>query len=422
MGGPAGFSLGSSGPGRILFKSALNLWFLATLTLHVRQLRELLALQEFGDFIAFLTAGRLAQSGAWANLYNLETQKALQEALPQYRIFLPYYHPPFEALLFWPLAYLSDFQAYLAWFAGNLAMAAAALYVLIRAAGPPALRHAGTLALGALSFFPLAVALAQGQDSILLLLLLTLAHYNLQRGCDGRAGILYALALFKPHIIAPFILALIAGRRGRTLLYFAVTALGLLLLSLALVGSHGAAAYLAILKAVSGAEGLYGSFPHLMPNLRGLWLRGLGPGTWPQVLFLATSGVLLLAVWRVWRTPSPAPRAFDLRYALTTVAAVLGSFHLHAHDLVLLTLPLLLVVRLGLAEGGSARLGVWNLWVATGLVVLLAPFSFIVRLDISVLLLAMLAVALGMEAGRAGRAVPSPDTGTTARGGRYRTV
>src|SRR5205823_1129818 len=85
---------------------------------------------------------------------------------------LPFNHLPYEALLFVPLAALPFTASYYCWACVNVLMLLAVVKLAEAATGrawPPLLVFAATLA-----FAPAAIAIIQGQDSILILLLYTL--------------------------------------------------------------------------------------------------------------------------------------------------------------------------------------------------------------------------------------------------------
>src|SRR6476620_3475179 len=88
----------------------------------------------YPDFTIFYTAGKCILRGDGRQLYDLETQFAIQRefsAVKQRENALPFNHPPFEALLFAPLARLPYVAAYLVWAVINLALMLG-LWILLR--------------------------------------------------------------------------------------------------------------------------------------------------------------------------------------------------------------------------------------------------------------------------------------------------
>jgi hypothetical protein len=245
---------------------------------------------------------------------------------------LPYNHPPFEALLFVPLSFLHYLPAYLLWTVLNLLFLAVAVLQLQRHLPGLATPPKWLLFLAAAGFFPVAIALIQGQDSMLLLLIFVLALVALQRGRDAQAGVILALGLFKFHLVLPVVI-LLALRRWRIVLGFTPVAAVLTVLSVAMVGWGGAWNYIWFLLHVenSGAGGAI--VPEDMPNLHGLLacFGGAGP---PAVWLIAVVGIVIfcLTAIRIRRAGSPISTLF----LLAITATVLISYHLLAYDLSLL--------------------------------------------------------------------------------------
>ncbi|MFZ0145304.1 MAG: glycosyltransferase family 87 protein, partial [Candidatus Sulfotelmatobacter sp.] len=148
--------------------------------------------QGYPDFTIFYTAGKMLHEGLGHSLYDGALQYEVQQTFAAgVRIRkgpLPYNHPPFEALIFEPLASLDYPTAYLAWSAINLAILGFLPFLLRQHI--PALAHypAFMWLLVFFGFFPVLVALLQGQDVILLLLLNALAFAALKRNADTLAG------------------------------------------------------------------------------------------------------------------------------------------------------------------------------------------------------------------------------------------
>src|SRR5579872_5154425 len=86
------------------------------------------------DFSIFYTAGQMLRRGDAHILYDSDAQLAVQREFVKESFIrkgpLPYNHPPFEALLYWPLAYLPYSSAYLITFLLNLVVLTAGIYIL----------------------------------------------------------------------------------------------------------------------------------------------------------------------------------------------------------------------------------------------------------------------------------------------------
>jgi hypothetical protein len=201
-----------------------------------------------------------------------------------------------------------------------------------------------------LGFLPVAAALMQGQDSILLLTLLVAATVALQRGSDLTAGTLVGFGLFKFQIVLPIALLLLLWRRWRFSAGFAASAAAVGLISLWLVSLTGAETYVRSLihmsvGLTSGAEQFrYGISPAAMPNLRGL-IFGLAHTRlspfWLQALTIILSAATLLAVAVITRRKQWAVDAF----LVAITASALVSYHLLIHDLSVMLIPIALTLN-----------------------------------------------------------------------------
>jgi hypothetical protein len=310
---------------------------------------RLLVRQGYPDFTIFYTAGKMLRQGLSHGLYNGALQYDVQQTFASgVRIRkgpLPYNHPAFEALIFEPLAALDYPTAYAVWSVFNLAILGF-LPFLLRPHIPVLAQCSPLLWLPVwLGFFPVLVALLQGQDVILLLLLNALAFVALKRNAETLAGCWLGLGVFKFQLMVPLVLILMCWKRGKVVLSFAVTAAGLAAISVAITGWAGALRYPGyVLHFEEFME--QGGIAADMPNLRGLiegWsvTRGL-PGV--HVITIALSvGLLVWVVAKGWHRVDSSQQ-FDLKFSLAMVAAVLVSYHAFPYDLSLLVIPLLLVV------------------------------------------------------------------------------
>jgi hypothetical protein len=304
----------------------------------------------YGDFASFYTAGKIVQQGASARLYDRGLQwQVQQEFAPSVKIRsapLPYIRPPFEALLFLPFAYLRYPAAFIAWTAANIALLFAIPFLLANeiAADSGLLLRPGFQGFLYLGFCPVALDLLQGQDAILLLLLLTLVFTSLRRRSDLKAGVYLGLGLFKFHLVIPLLLLLLLQRRLRAALGFCCSASGLLLVSIALVGRPAFFSYPKYLWALNQAPEHIGINSSVMPNIRGLLTPFIGSQRVPPPVLGALLGVWALGVvWmaRIWRngTDSDAER---VGFSFCIVITLVTSYYTVGHDLTLLILPLLL--------------------------------------------------------------------------------
>jgi len=128
-----------------------------------------------------------------------------------------------------------------------------------------------------LAFLPIAAALLQGQDSILLLTLLAAALVSLLSGRELAAGVLVGLGLFKFQIVIPIALLYLIWRRWRFVFGFASLALAETVASIWLVGTSQFITYArSLITMGAGLHEVTKPVANLMANLHGLVFRADG--------------------------------------------------------------------------------------------------------------------------------------------------
>jgi len=313
----------------------------------------------YRDFKIFYSGARILQAYPGTELYNLDLQARVQTELLHIKTeeALPYNHPPFELLLFLPLAGLSYSPAFYLWIAISFACGIAGAKLMGREL--PRLREGWWLPCAlVVCLFPFFMVILEGQDSALALLLLVAAWVSMRRGADARGGFWLGLALFKFQVILPLAFIL-AFRRTKLLKGFSVSAALLGLISLIMIRPAGLISYIYLLTGMARAssEGVslkFGMDPRLIPNLRGLMYGIVSGGegalshSWAAGVIVAVGLISLAAlVWAI-RLVMPAHadsvEGFDLAFSLAVIVSLLLSFHILAHDLVLLALPFAIVV------------------------------------------------------------------------------
>lgn len=302
----------------------------------------------YPDFTIFYCAGKIVRDGLGPKMYDEATQyKVQQEFAAGVSIRkgpLPYNHPPFEALLFVPFTWLPYWLAFLLWDLIGLGILLG-LPLLLRP-HIPILLQLSLLQwlLASLAFFPVFIALLQGQDILLLGLLLALAFIALKKQNDLAAGCWLGLGLFRPHFIVPLLLVLLWQKRTKAVAGFLLVAAVLGVISVAIVGWQGALSYPDyVFRAEQTMADRKTVVPIGMPNLRGLVNVLLVPAVTARIadsiVVLLSVAMLLYAAWR-WRKSGN----FQLGFSLAVLSAVLTGYHAFAYDLSLLLVPIALVL------------------------------------------------------------------------------
>ena len=299
------------------------------------------------DFSEFYSAAEILRDGLGSRLYDLLLQSEYQLRVAPVHAF--YLRPPFEAVLFIPFTYLSYRAAYSLWIFLCLGILAITAHLIQKNTGilraMTLYAHGiqadfGLLFIVMITFAPTLNCLLIGQDSVLILLIYTLAFISLRNGHEVRAGSLLALGLFKFHLILPFVLIFAIRRRMRFLFGFAAVAAILVMVSVAVCGFGILLAY-PKLFIDSQYKSLLGFQPEYAANVRGLvYLLSFGR------LHGAVSGGLvgLISIYIFWVvTKNWRDDQLAFSYSAGVVASFLIGFHAFIYDLALLLLPIALV-------------------------------------------------------------------------------
>jgi hypothetical protein len=212
-----------------------------------------------------------------------------------------------------------------------------------------------------LAFLPVCAALIQGQDSILLLVVLAGAFRYLNRGRDFAAGLLMAAGLFKFQLVTPIALLFLFWRRWRLVRGFVLGAIAAVSVSVWLTGIPQSLAYIRVLQSMSIHSGSAAERarnilePNTMPNLRGLlfgFMHGYVTNFWLQALTITLSCALL--AWAA-KTTLRKPAKELLLIAIT--ASALASYHILIQDMTILLLPVVVMLDryIGTEAGGNSR-------------------------------------------------------------------
>ena len=330
-------------------------------------------LTEKTDFVLTYFGAYMIRKGEGPKLYDLREQERVKNSLFKHPNPLVYEHPPFEALLFTPLAGLPFRGAYLIWGIVNTAIWLVLSYVL-RPHAPVPKDMVGYFALWLL-FAPLGVALFQGQTSLVLLLVYTATFLSLKHGHDLKAGCWLGFGLFKFQFVLPFALIYLFRRRWKFLAGFLLSAALLGVLSLIAVGWKGIRGYVSLILNISRkpASVSYGSAVD-MPTLHGFLYAVLGNrlsvGALTLLVAVISVFMILLTAWSWVRADRRNPdSAFDLMFSAALTVSLMTGLHMFTHDFSPLMLAMLLAAKHFPEPGRSAL----RLVLATVLVLVWMP-------------------------------------------------
>jgi Glycosyltransferase family 87 len=291
------------------------------------------------DFPDFYAAAQMVREGYGHQLYDVQAQDQFQIRYAG-RTGTYYIHPPFETLLFLPISLWSLQTAYLLWCLLNATVLAYTARVFQRHIFN---RLDWRVFLPLFFLFPpVLLSFLQGQDSLLLLLIMTLAVVELKRDRNFTAGCLLGCGLIKFHIILTLVVLLASLRRKGLLRGFALVFVILLLISAGISGWAFLTAYPHFLMRLSSLP-LAGIHPTAMANIRGLVnISGIVQDAAVRLALIGIGSVLLFGyAWGSFKSgKSKFAGDTELAFGNFVLAAMLISYHLSPPDLCIALLPI----------------------------------------------------------------------------------
>lgn len=320
------------------------------------------------DFRNLYTAGYMVRVGHGHELYDYAAQKMFQDALiSREAIAIPFLRPAYQALLFAPFSLLSFRQAYCAFLAFNL-VTLALCFRLLRPYMDNLSRVWPGLPAGMFLFLPIAAALMQGQDSIVLLALMTGALVCMQQGRECLAGILVALGLFKFQFVIPVALLFLAWRRWRFSAAFAISAAMLATVSVWIAGAEQSVNYFRSVIQIGVSHGLSSGLPlpvDHMANLHGAVSGILGSSSFVLPLTIAISAATMILA------ASRRPQGAEALLIAIPVSALV-SYYMFIHDMCILLVPIALTLD-RLTAAGQTKYRHGRLQIRTAALLFVAP-------------------------------------------------
>jgi hypothetical protein len=334
------------------------------------------------DFAMFYTAGSMVRSGSASQLYDYEVETRFQHELVS-KTPAPYTHLPYEAAAFAALSPLDYRAAYWVFLAMNVVFAGLTLLMLQR-------KGTGWLFIAVLAaFFPLSAAIADGQDSIVLLMIAAGACWLLSRKGEFSAGALLALGLFRFQLVLPIAVLMFIWKRWRFVVGFSISSVLMLALSGAVGGFQQLNVYTMRLLSLGGVAGSEAGYAistgqlRRMVSLRALFANLVAGGRLAQILTLVLSFVLLIWAGRQGRRLSAR-----LQFEFAVGVSVLVSYHLFVYDLALLLISMSAVLELALkTDSRNAQVAALIPLIAVPLGVLWRPFLLALPLLVFLIML-----------------------------------
>jgi len=356
------------------------------------------------DFRQFYAAGAMVRNGESHRLYEYQVQKSFQDALVSAQAAaLPFISPAYDTVLFVPFSSLPYRGAFILFLVCNL-VALAVLYLILRSWMRNLTAVYPLLPIGLfMGFLPVAYALIQGQDSLLLTTLLAGAFVFLTRERNFLSGILMGLGLFKFSLVLPIVLLFVIWRRWKVLAGFAIVAVILSGISIWIAGIAQTRLYLHSLFAIAGLTppvsdlSRYPITLQQMANLHGFVFGVSGnwfPKTWIHAITIFFAAVVM--IWTAWRGGVIDRAAHQLLFAIP--CSVLVSHHLYIHDLSVVLLPTIVLLdsflpceALGSNKGRVLACAASLMFVSPIIESFSASHFFVVAISVTILLISVAA-------------------------------
>jgi hypothetical protein len=345
------------------------------------------------DFRNMYTAGYMVRTGHGHEIYDSSAQKWFQNEQVSYAdIPLPFIRPAYQAILFAPFSYLSFHRAYCAFYVFNLGV----LTLCYRLLQPYMVGLARVRSyLPALMFFflPINVALASGQNSIVLMTLLAGALACIEQDREFLAGVLVALGLFKFQLVIPIAVLFLVWRRWRFSVAFASTATLLVAISIWLTGVAQSVQYVQSMTRIGYTFRISPQFPLLiskMANLHGALHAILGESASVLPITIAVSALTMIFF------ASRRPRGGNA-LLVAIPASCLVSYYLVAYDMCILIVPIVVTLsRLTVYKNPGYRYGRLQL-ITAALLFLFPIFVLISSLQFWTVSLPLLGFAIAIS-------------------------
>jgi hypothetical protein len=310
------------------------------------------------DFRQIYAAAQMVRTGEASHLYDPVAQDRAQNKFVGVDRIIPFIRPAYELLLFLPLTFLSYLQAYFVLLATNLLLLCL-VYRLMR----PKMENLARIypwlpAAMLLAFLPIAIALIEGQDSVLLLLLFATAMACMDRGRETLAGVLVGLGMFKFQLTIPLALIFLLWRRWDVVKGILLSAVPVAAISIWMVGFEQIRLYIRWLLLMAQPSPRMDVYPLMtinrMMNLHGLVFGILGSNVSPFWIAAITIVASAIVILRLARIRPCGPDAF--LYAL--LASAVLSYYLFFHDSSSLFIPIAIALdRFVAKEASSDRRG-----------------------------------------------------------------
>jgi hypothetical protein len=299
------------------------------------------------DFIAYYSAGRVAQTHGFASVYDIEQQQRIEQEVVGSQLMegqvLLYIHMPYLVPLLALVVDENYVGSFIRWVLILITVYLLGTQFLITSVFVIERKDIfSALFAGTLTFLPLFISLWQGQDTAFLYLGLAFWYVGILKKRDWLTSAGLALVTLRPHISIVLAIPLLfryPRAWWRSLLLIGILAL----FSGMILNIHGTIGFVNLLR-ISSEGTWFGVRPEAMLNLLGLLVRIVqfpnpNSASWLGWLIYLAGIITICFLWQ--RSKIMEGRLLGLSILIALVTAP----HLYLHDLTLLIFPLLFIVQ-----------------------------------------------------------------------------
>jgi hypothetical protein len=320
----------------------LTLIILLALYIHVPSFRE----SPGADFVQFYAAALLSGTEP-DKVYDSQSQIEIQRqfsAGARNGVHWPYLHAPFFTVLLIPLRWFSYVGAFWLWTLFTLTLYLLSVIILIRSA--PIRRPPLKLSLAVAGAAPVLYWLIlTGQTTAIALFIWTMAFVFLQRGRFYWSGFVLGFLSYRAQYLTIILPLLFLRRMWWGMFGFSTSVVSLIVLGGLMFSFDSYLQYFEAVRQQSGRiENLTQPLSHYV-TIYGFF-RQLLPPLWALYSTALASSILVYWLWKVWRgVVHFRSGIFDLQYASLVTTTLLLMYHGFVYDLLLLTIPMLLLYQ-----------------------------------------------------------------------------
>ncbi|MGE0705156.1 MAG: glycosyltransferase family 87 protein [Vicinamibacterales bacterium] len=346
------------------------------------------------DFVHVYTLGRATATGHASDLLDAGALQRIQlDAVPESaHAFFPAFYGPQVGVTLRPLGFLSYRTALIVWSIVTFGIYLGAVVFVVRRSRSLK-QFLGLVMLASLAYPPFWFLIQHGQLTVVAMSAMVGAWAMMRRGHELAAGLCLGLMAYKPQLVTPVALVLLATASWRILLGLAAGALLQFLPGILLLGPRVPVDYLAFLVEMLRNGEAPIATPEQFQGWRAFWALLVPNATAANILFavsaVATAGVAA----RVWQRHEQA----SVRCAVLGLVIGLAAPHLYTYDLVLLAPAWLWLTEWFLNRPDAPRLFGQTLYAGFA-APLLGPLLATVRIHAVVPILLLLLVLLYRQA------------------------